>query len=169
MSEFIGELITMDLPDGRKKVILFDFAFANATGAIWPAFRGDVIDGATIPKWAWSIFGSPYCGKYRRAAALHDTAYMYQLRGRKLADEMLSEAACEDGCKNSTCWILERAVRNFGQTYWDDMDQGDRKTDWIPAGIMEVQSDILIPDMYKEAMVFLRTETEEAWAQLAIK
>ena len=33
---------------------------------------GFVTDGASIPKFVWSVLGSPWSGKYARAAVIHD-------------------------------------------------------------------------------------------------
>lgn len=38
----------------------------------WECCAGNVVDGASIPKWAWSIVGAPYSGKYRLSASIHD-------------------------------------------------------------------------------------------------
>jgi hypothetical protein len=40
----------------------------------WIAPANSVVDGASIPQWAWSIIGGPFEGKYRDASVIHDVA-----------------------------------------------------------------------------------------------
>jgi len=169
MSEFCGDLIGMDLPDGRNRLILFDFLFVDNAGLLWPAFRGNIYDGATIPRWAWTLFGSPYTEHYRRAAAFHDVAYMYQLRTRLLADRMLKEAAIVDGTGKSKACLMEQCVRLAGQKYWDDLDQGNHDEMLVPDAIDSVPSDIFIPVTYQTALKTLKAECADKWTDLAIK
>lgn len=170
MSEFLGDVMLKEIPrESRKMVVLFDFAYLDNNGLLWPCFRGDVIDGASIPRAFWTIFGSPYTGAYRRSAAPHDTAYMYQLRTRPQADRMLYEAARCDRTSATMAWTMLRAVRNFGQGPWDDLDQGDHNDMLVPDVIADIPSDVMIPDMYKVEMKLLKAQCEDLWTNLAIK
>jgi hypothetical protein len=169
MSEFGGDLIAMDLPDGRKRLVLFDFMFLDNAGMIWVTFRGVVYDGATIPRFAWSIIGGPYEGKYRRAAAIHDPDYTFQYRMRLMGDRMLREGAIADGTGVCKAQIMESCVRQFGQHAWDDLDQGDYRPDLVPAYINAVPSDSGIPEMYKTAVAKVKAEMLANWTELMIK
>lgn len=157
MSEFLGHLVTEMLPhETRKVVVYFDFAFLDSNGKLWPTFRGDLIDGATIPPLFWTIFGSPYTGPYRRAAAPHDTAYQYQLRSQIEADRMIEEAALCDKTGETKAWLIERAVRNCGRTYWEDLDQGDHNINLVPEEIRAVPCDVFIPMQYRAELAALK-------------
>lgn len=169
MSEFAGNLIGEDLPDGRKRLVLFDFMFVDDAGMIWITFRGIVYDGATIPRFAWPIIGGPYEGKYRRAAAIHDPDYTCQYRTRLAGDRMLREASITDGTGLCKAQIMESCVRQFGQHAWDDLDQGDYRPDLVPAYINAVPADAGIPDMYKSAVARVKAEMLENLGALIIK
>ena len=111
---FIGELVTKWLPDGRGMEVQEDFAYVDSNGFTWHCFSMDQIDGASIPRFAWATTGSPYVGAYRRAAALHDTAYSHQQGTRDACDAMFLEAMAYDGVGFFKRWKMWAAVRLFG-------------------------------------------------------
>lgn len=121
--EFIGDLKTLWLPNGRDMVVLERFGYRDENNEWWWCEPGDVINGASIPRFAWSLIGSPYVGKYRRATALHDSGYIHRdPRGRKAVDKMMLSASKTDGV-----WLLKRramyrTVRLFGQHAWETDD-----------------------------------------------
>ena len=49
-----------------------DFGFLDNDGRHWPVPAGTVVDGASIPKALWFLFGDRWEGKYREAIAVHD-------------------------------------------------------------------------------------------------
>ncbi len=62
-------------PDGRNMTLLSELRYTDPQGAVWIAPAGSVVDGASIPRYFWSIMGGPFEGKYRDASVLHDVAY----------------------------------------------------------------------------------------------
>jgi hypothetical protein len=50
-----------------------DLTFERPTGEIVSAMPGLIFDGASIPVLFWALIGSPFTGKYRKAAVIHDT------------------------------------------------------------------------------------------------
>lgn len=73
MSRFIGNLDTRLLVDGVNVMLLADFGFqSDKYGTTITAKREFRTDGATIMRVLWTITGSPFTGKYRRAAVIHD-------------------------------------------------------------------------------------------------
>lgn len=50
-----------------------DLVFVRPDGEVIPALPSLDFDGASIPVWAWPLIGSPFTGKYRKAAVIHDT------------------------------------------------------------------------------------------------
>ena len=74
---FHGKVVTIWLDskgeDRRMKLHAeTDLVFVRASGEVLPAFPGLEFDGASIPTWAWPLIGSPFTGKYRKAAVIHD-------------------------------------------------------------------------------------------------
>jgi endonuclease G, mitochondrial len=62
------------MPDGFDIQLLADISYTDPNGVVWPAPKGLVSDGASIPQAFWSIIGGPLDGKYRNAAVVHDEA-----------------------------------------------------------------------------------------------
>ncbi len=48
------------------------FTFVDPNGLNWTAPSGEVVDGASIPWWAWTIVGSPFTDNNIRASVIHD-------------------------------------------------------------------------------------------------
>jgi hypothetical protein len=71
---FVGDVKTKWLPDGRGMELLEDFSYVDQRYTVWDAPKGWVIDGASIPRFAWSLIGGPYDQKYRNASVIHDVA-----------------------------------------------------------------------------------------------
>src|SRR5262245_61911456 len=71
---YVGSVDARWLVDGRKMELLAPFAFVDADNVHWDAPKGSVVDGASIPQFAWSIIGGPFEGRYRDASVIHDVA-----------------------------------------------------------------------------------------------
>jgi hypothetical protein len=80
----------------------------------WVACSGSLIDGASIPKFLWSIIGSPFIGKYRRASVFHDVACVQKIDKHQDVHKMFYEAMLDDGVGKKRAWMMYRAVRMFG-------------------------------------------------------
>lgn len=71
---FSGSVEVKWLPDGRRMELLKSFQYTDPASAVWDAPQGWIVDGASIPRLAWSIIGGPFEGKYREASVIHDVA-----------------------------------------------------------------------------------------------
>lgn len=74
-----------------------DLVFERASGEILVAFPGLEFDGASIPVFAWPLIGSPFTGKYRKAAVIHD---------QLCADRKRPSKECH--------WIFREMLRSLG-------------------------------------------------------
>lgn len=74
LGAFDGEVVAKWLDDGRKMMLVEPFAYVDPSGVRWIAPKGSIIDGASIPRFAWSIIGGPFEGPYRNASVIHDVA-----------------------------------------------------------------------------------------------
>jgi hypothetical protein len=123
----------------REAILLADFRYSSDIAqAVITAPEGFGIDGASVPRVAWS-FVSPF-GRILRATVIHDL--LYDTRGRweavmrailgtdtgeaarKLADDIFWEAMKVDRVPpwNVTWFQREgsyRAVRAFGREAWE--------------------------------------------------
>src|SRR5262245_19425098 len=73
--QYNGETITKWNSDGRTMTLLGELRYTDPHGEEWIAPIGSIVDGASIPRYLWSIMGGPFEGKYRNASVLHDVAY----------------------------------------------------------------------------------------------
>lgn len=69
-----GEVKVEWLDEGREMKLLDDLIYYDPNNIEWKAPKGAIVNGASVPKVIWSIFGSPYVGKYRKASVIHDVA-----------------------------------------------------------------------------------------------
>jgi hypothetical protein len=112
-AKFVGDVVARWLVESgadRKMELIQPFAYVQASGVEWKVPKGEHIDGASIPQIAWTGFGSPYTGDYRRASVVHD--HYCRVRTRSSADthRMFAEASVTDGVDQITAGILYTAV-----------------------------------------------------------
>ena len=85
--------------------------------------KGFDFDGASIPKWLWSIYGSPLNGDYVVASLIHDGLYASQKLSKKLSDKIFL-----DVMKQSKVGYIKRtsmylAVKLFGAKDWKEANE----------------------------------------------
>ena len=85
---FVGAVRSEWLEDGRRMRLLAPFAYIDPSGLEWHAAAGWIVDGASIPRFAWSLIGGPFEGKYRNASVIHDVACDEQLRSWEAVHEV---------------------------------------------------------------------------------
>ena len=112
---FSGNPKTEWLTDGagpdRNMSLLEGFSFTDPDGKPWPAPKGSVINGASIPQPLWATVGSPFTDDYRRASIVHDVACNTPGVPRKAADVMFYHACLAGGCGFLQAKILYAGVR----------------------------------------------------------
>jgi len=94
-------------------------SYRTKAGIIINVPKGFVTDGASIPRACWSIIGSPFTGKYKRAAMVHDWLYHELTTTRIYADRIFLEIMQE---RKVSLWkrlSMYRAVRTFGWIPWN--------------------------------------------------
>lgn len=69
---FLGEVHLEMLDDGQSMVLLKGFTYIDPRCQPWPVPTGAKTDGASIPRFLWSIIGGPFEGRYRKPAIVHD-------------------------------------------------------------------------------------------------
>lgn len=94
--------------------LLQPFEFVDSKGMHWVAKKGSVIDGASIPRFAWSIIGGPFEGLYRDASVIHDVACDERVRPWNLVHETFYQAMIASGVDLTTAKIMYAAVYHFG-------------------------------------------------------
>lgn len=81
--------------------------------------RGFNFDGASIPRFAWSLVGSPFSGIYILAALPHDGLYQAELLPREQADEIFKNLIENFGGSAFTEQVFWAAVRVGGGETWE--------------------------------------------------
>lgn len=119
---FHGEVVTRWLPsrgEDRRMVLHPDttLAFERASGEVITARIGLEFDGASIPVWAWPLFGSPFTGKFRRAAVIHDTLCDSRDRPWREAHQVMYEAMRALGVGRFRARLMYRALL-IGGSRW---------------------------------------------------
>lgn len=78
---FSGRLV-LELLEGigndHQFRLLDDLAYVDASGKIWRAIRGGIVDDEALPREFQTLAGLPYVGEYRKAAIIHS----FQSRAR---------------------------------------------------------------------------------------
>jgi len=115
---FSGPVVAQWLSDGRHMVITEAFTYTDSKGVAWPVPVGTVVDGASIPKLAWSLIGGPFEGQYRAASVVHDLYCDRRARGTEEVNRMFYEAMRTSGVAESKAKLMYGAVVRFGPK-WD--------------------------------------------------
>ena len=111
---FLNKLHAEFVPgqDNIKLVGPLDY-FDNRSDQLFVIPKGFTCDGASIPKFLWSVLGHPFRSDVRCAAILHDFLYRNAVVKRKVADQMFYDAMIESGCEIAKAQTLHAGVR-FG-------------------------------------------------------
>ena len=118
MSSFSGPVQVEWLSDGRDMKLLRGLSFIDDANKYWLAKADSVINGASIPKMLWSLIGSPFVGKYRRASVLHDVHCHIKINHWQDVHMMFHEAMLADGVDHGLADLMFQAVYLFGPR-WD--------------------------------------------------
>jgi len=114
---FDGDPVTKWNADGRTMTLLTELRYTDPQGCVWVAPIGSVVDGASIPRYLWSVMGGPFEGKYRNASVLHDVAYGDHKRPWQDCDRMFYYAMRCSGVSAAEAKTMFYALYRFGH-HW---------------------------------------------------
>jgi len=103
--------------DGRTMTLLTELRYTDPNGNLWIAPIGSIVDGASIPRYLWSIMGGPFEGRYRNASVLHDVAYGNKKRPWQDCDRMFYFAMRCSGVSAVEAKTMFYALYKFGH-HW---------------------------------------------------
>ncbi len=111
---FAGQLVLEWLnnesgPD-RDMRLVEPFAFHDGRGNEWAVPAGAVVNGASIPRLLWPVFGSPFVGDHRRASVVHDHFCTLKNRRWQAVHRMFYDALIASGVPELQALILYGAV-----------------------------------------------------------
>ena len=103
--------------------ILLEDVVVESLGYKITVKKGFDFDGASIPKWLWSIYGSPLNGNYVVASLIHDGLYASQKVSKSVSDKIFL-----DIMKQSNVGYIKRtsmylAVKMFGGKDWKEASE----------------------------------------------
>ena len=114
---YSGEPITRWDSDGRSMTLLSELRYTDPKGETWVAPAGTKVDGASIPRYLWSLMGGPFEGKYRNASVLHDFSYDQHNRPWQDCDRMFYNAMRCSGVSATEAGTMYYALYKFGR-HW---------------------------------------------------
>jgi hypothetical protein len=114
---YSGDPILKWNSDGLTMTVMSEFSYTDPYGLVWDAPAGSVTDGASIPRYLWSVIGGPFEGQYRNASILHDVAYEKHNRPWKDCDRMFYYAMRCSGVNAAQAKTMYYALFKFGH-HW---------------------------------------------------
>jgi len=140
---YYGDLLLKFLSDGRNMEVAQPFGFVDSQARKWEVPTGTVTDGASIPQAFWSIIGSPFVGKFRLAAVIHDHYCKTKLRSWADTHAAFYESMIASGEDKKKALLMWAAVYRFGPRWAQNQsvcwgtcagDPAYRGAEWFPAG-----------------------------------
>lgn len=91
-----------------------DLCYRTRDGYLICARKGEIVDGASIPSFAWVLIGSPLTGDYRRASVIHDVECRRRARPAADVHRTFREAMEADGVGRVRRTLMWWCVKTFG-------------------------------------------------------
>lgn len=114
--------------DCRDMRLLRELVFAD-TQRIWVAPVGALFNGASIPSPLWPLVGSPFIGRYRRAAVLHDYFCWEKEEQWEQVHLMFYHAMLADNVPEDKARLMWNGVYLFGPR-WGDLKEDLYVPEW---------------------------------------
>lgn len=111
---FVGKVVAEWLEDGRKMQLKEPFAYVDGSTKTWSVPPKTVVDGASIPRWLWTVVGSPFTGNYRDASVIHDYYCDVKTEKWEKVHNMFHEACLAGGTSPAQAKIMFMAVYAAG-------------------------------------------------------
>jgi hypothetical protein len=111
---FEGQVVARWEDDGRTMTLVEPFAYVDPRESWWPAPAGSVVNGASIPRAFWSLFGGPFAGEFRDASVVHDVACETRDRPWRAVHRMFYEACRCGGVGGVKAKTMYYAVFHYG-------------------------------------------------------
>lgn len=146
-----GELVLTPVSGTGSMKLINTYSYIDPAGGRWDAPAGTITDGASIPRFIWSLAGNPWGGDYRFAAVIHDVACKKKDRPWEIVHLTFYYAMLAAGVSERRAKIMYSAVSNFGPRWgvnakgerYDQASRDMNKTDYqaIVANVELLQTD----------------------------
>lgn len=137
---FIGKVVAEWLDDGRKMKLVEPFAYIDPVGSRWDAPKGWIVDGASIPRVAWSVIGGPFEGQYRNASVIHDVACDQKQRPWRDVHRAFYTAMLAAQVDTIKAKIMYGAVYQFGPRWERQVKLSDIPIQSVEPAIAQVRA-----------------------------
>jgi hypothetical protein len=147
--EFGGRVVLEVLDDielDHKLRLLEDFSFRDATGRVWLAPRGGVIDGTSLPRALRLLPGIPPETEFRKASVLHDYHSRARLESWKEVRRMLHSASLHEGLGPTEAKLLYAAVYAGGWR-WEPRTSSCYRSCHAASTMLAWQPDITLDEL----------------------
>jgi hypothetical protein len=111
---FEGYLDGRFLDDGVNVELLALYKFIDPDGKNWESPKGVKSDGASIPRFLWALVGSPWTGKYRNAAVIHDRYCNTKSEPWQAVHRVFYYAMLANGVPETQAKVMYTGVYRFG-------------------------------------------------------
>jgi len=138
--EFSGEPVVQAKSNktGRPTFILQeDFSFTDPNGFVWITPKDWVVDGASIPRFAWSFVGGPLSGRYLHASIIHDRYCDTRERTAHDTHRNFYYGMLAKDVLTTKAKVMYWAVRTFGPS-WKLMKKPKKVTKYTGARVVSV-------------------------------
>lgn len=118
--EFSGEpslKVKSNEPSRPTFILLEEFSFKDPNGLVWTTPKEWEVDGATIPRAAWSFVGGPLSGNYLKASVIHDRYCDTKSRTAHDTHRNFYYGMRASGVSKKKADIMYLAVRTFGPSW----------------------------------------------------
>jgi hypothetical protein len=110
---FPDDLDVRDVNGSRNFELLAPFRYQMPdVDGVWVP-RGAPWNGASIPRFWWRVFGSPYVGRHRKPSVIHDWLWTEAQKGRctyQRANWMFWHGLRSRGVRPFKAWLMWLAV-----------------------------------------------------------
>jgi len=158
---FVGSVQSEWLDDGRRMRLLAPFAYIDPRGLEWEAPAGSIVDGASIPQFAWSLLGGPFEGKYRNASVIHDVACDQQARPWEAVHEAFYWAMRASGVETIQARMMYAIVYHFGPRWTRRVQLDGIPMTGVEAEVRRVQAEVDARNRAYVAAIQIRPRTSD--------
>lgn len=117
--EWVDHAVLRVLPkdqrgDGDRVALDEPLRYIDHDGLLHTVPAGFAFDGASIPRFAWSLIGGPLDGNYVRSAALHDYGCVVRTETSRVVHDRFYRTMRAEGVRWLQAQLMHKAVRLFG-------------------------------------------------------
>jgi hypothetical protein len=120
------QLLFFPVPGSDKMELGQDYVFHVDGLEIWIP-KGYRWNGASVPKFLWSIFGGRFEPDRLEASLKHDWVYLNHSVGRAASDRQFLLDLLEANMATAKAVAMHQAVRIFGASHWPTSAEDQRE------------------------------------------